>query len=72
MVWLTVAFIVIGFVILVSMKKGMERKLALLMENEESIGKEKISTNPIIWWIGGAVILGVISMFLIICSFLYI
>ena len=69
LLWKTVGFIVIGFVVLVSMKKSMERKLALIIENEESMESEQISTKPIVWWIGGATVWGLVSMFLIVWSF---
>ncbi len=69
LLWITVGFIVIGFVVLVSMKKIMERKLALIIENEESMESEQISPKPIIWWIRGSVLWGIVSIFLIVWSF---
>lgn len=53
LLWITVGFIVIGFVVLVCMKRSMERKLALIKENEES---EQNSPKPIIRWIWGSVL----------------
>ena len=64
--WISVGFIIIGFVVLVSMKKSMERKLALIIENGED---EKGSTKSIVWWIMGTAIFGVVSMFLIVSMF---
>lgn len=69
LLWITVGFIVIGFLVLVSMKRSMERKLALIKENEESMESEQNSPKPIIRWIWGAVLWGIVSMFLIVWSF---
>ena len=69
LLWITVGFIVIGFVVLASMKKSMERKVALIIENEESMESKQISTKPVIWWIVGATVWGLVSMFLIVRSF---
>ena len=67
--WLTVSFIVIGFVVFASTAKGMERKVALIGENEESMVGKQISTKPVIWWIVGATVFGLVSMFLVVRSF---
>ncbi|MGN7410057.1 hypothetical protein [Sporosarcina sp. SAFN-010] len=67
--WITVGFIVIGFVVLVFMKRSMERKLVLIKENEESMEIEQNSPKPIIRWIWGSVLWGIVSMFLIVWSF---
>ncbi|WP_262177220.1 hypothetical protein [Saccharococcus sp. Marseille-Q5394] len=69
LLWITVGFIVIGFVVLVFMKKSMERKLSLIIENEESLESEQTSTKPIVWWIWGAVLWGIVSIFLTVWSF---
>jgi len=66
LLWITVGFIVIGFVVLVSMKKSMDGKVALIIGNEES---KQISNKPVIWWIVGATVWGLVSMFLIVRSF---
>jgi RsiW-degrading membrane proteinase PrsW (M82 family) len=68
LLWITVGFIVIGFVVLVSMKKSMERKVALIKENEESMESKQISNKPVIWWIVGATVWGLVSMFLVVRS----
>ena len=50
LLWITIGFIIIGFVVLVSMKKGMESKVAFIkanMEDEENSSKAK----SVIWWI---------------------
>ena len=69
LLWITVSFIVGGFVILMSMKKSMEKKVALILENEESMESKQASSKPVIWWIVGAMIWGLVSMFLIVQSF---
>ncbi|WP_210467939.1 hypothetical protein [Sporosarcina sp. 6E9] len=69
LLWITVSFIVIGFVALFSMKKGMERKLALIKENEISMESEQISPKPIIRWIWGSFLWGIVSIILIVWSF---
>lgn len=66
--WITIGFIIIGFVVLVSMKKSMESKLAFIkthMENEES----SINTKSVVWWIISTVAWGIVSIILIVWSF---
>lgn len=48
LLWSTIGFIIIGFIVLTSMKKGMESKLAFIAADTES---EESSTeaNSIIW-----------------------
>ncbi|MFB5087043.1 hypothetical protein PGC35_07460 [Psychrobacillus sp. PGGUH221] len=68
LLWITIGFIIIGFVVLTSMKKGMESKLAFIkvnMEGEESSTKAK----SIIWWIVGTTVWGIVSMILIVWCF---
>ena len=68
LLWMTIGFIMIGFVILASMKKGMESKLAFItanMEDEESSKKAK----SIIWWIVSATAWGIVSIILIVWWF---
>lgn len=68
LLWITTGFIIIGFVVLVSMKKSMESKLAFIsanMENEEISMKSK----SIIWWIVSATAWGIVSMLLIVWWF---
>lgn len=67
--WITVALIVTGFIVLISMKKSMGARVALLIENESVINGEQISPKPVIWWIIGAVLWGIISIFLVIWIF---
>ncbi|ALC85146.1 hypothetical protein AM499_04445 [Bacillus sp. FJAT-22090] len=68
LLWITIAFIITGFVVLISMKKGMESKLAFItanMEGEESSTKAK----SIIWWIVSTTAWGIVSMILIVWCF---
>ncbi|MFC5602796.1 hypothetical protein [Sporosarcina koreensis] len=65
---ITIGFIVVGFIVLASMKKGMESKLAFITANTED---EESSTKAksIIWWIVSATAWGIVSMILIVWSF---
>ncbi|ETT80608.1 hypothetical protein MKZ08_12870 [Viridibacillus sp. FSL R5-0477] len=68
LLWITIGFIIIGFVVLTSMKKGMESKLACItanMEGEES----SIKVKSIIWWIVSLTAWGIVSMILIVWCF---
>jgi hypothetical protein len=69
LLWIAVGFIVIGFVVLLSMKKSMEMKVTLLIENKESMESKQLSSKPVVWWIMGATVWGIVSMFLIVWSF---
>lgn len=67
MLWVTVGFIIFGFVVLVSMKKNMENKLAFIKTNmENNIESTKGSTKLIVWWILGTTVWGIVSMTLIV------
>ncbi|OCA86183.1 hypothetical protein F7984_12455 [Pradoshia sp. D12] len=66
--WITIVFIITGFVILASMKKGMESKVAFIkvnMEDEENSSK----AISVIWWICSTVAWGIVSMFLVVWCF---
>ncbi|SHH86403.1 hypothetical protein [Virgibacillus chiguensis] len=66
--WAGIGFIIIGFVVLMSMKKGMESKLAFITANKET---EESSTKAqsIIWWIVSTTVWGVVSIIVIVWSF---
>ncbi|WP_245829016.1 hypothetical protein [Salipaludibacillus agaradhaerens] len=64
--FLTVSFIIIGFVVVISMKGKMERKLAFIQENADN---HKNANTPIILWIVGTTFWGIVSMALIIGIF---
>lgn len=66
--WLAISFIFGGGIVLVSMKKRMEKRLALAIEMEE-MGHEPISTTSIIYWIVGVTVWGVMSIFLVVSLF---
>ncbi|WP_045520128.1 hypothetical protein [Neobacillus niacini] len=66
LLWITVGFFIIGFVVLASMKKSMESKLAFIKRNMES---KKSSTKSIVWWIVGTTAWGIVSMNLIVWCF---
>ena len=62
LLWTTIGFIIIGFVVMFSMKKSMEKKLAFIKEYGES---EENSTKQIVWWIVGTTFWGLVSIILI-------
>jgi len=62
LLWITIGFITIGFVVISSMKNNMENKLDFIKENWVS---KKISTKPIVWWIVGITVWGLVSIILI-------
>ncbi|WP_026673988.1 hypothetical protein [Alkalihalobacterium bogoriense] len=65
---ITIGFIIIGFVVLVSLKKSMESKVAFIkanIANEESSTKAK----SVIGWIVSATAWGIVSIILIVWSF---
>jgi hypothetical protein len=68
LLWITLGFIIIGFVILISMKKSMESKLGFIIANMED---EESSTraNSIILWIVSTTAWGIVSMFLVVWCF---
>ncbi|MCM3740282.1 hypothetical protein M3210_08365 [Oceanobacillus luteolus] len=68
--WITIGFIIVGFVILTSMKKSMESKLAFIKANHVDEGSSK-QAKSIIWWIVGTTAWGILSMLLILSWFHY-
>lgn len=64
LLWITIGFIIIGFIILISMKKKMESKLNYIIENSSS-EESSLETISIVWWVIGVAAWGVISIFLI-------
>lgn len=68
LLWITISFIVIGFVVFASMKKGMENKLSFITTNEES-EESSVKTRSIIWWIFSVTAWGIVSMGLIVWNF---
>lgn len=68
LVWITIGFIISGFVALVSKKKTMENELVFIkanMESEESL----IKTKSLVWWIVITGAWGIVSIILIVWSF---
>ncbi|MFC0524940.1 hypothetical protein ACFFGV_15280 [Pontibacillus salicampi] len=68
LLWITFAFIIIGFVALLTMKKGMESKVDFVKAN---IASEESSTNAksVIWWIWSTIAWGVVSISLVVWCF---
>ncbi len=63
--WIIIGFIIIGFVVLVSLKKSMESKLAYIKANMEN-KENSIKTKSIIWWIVSVAAWGIVSIILIV------
>lgn len=68
LLWITIGFITIGFVVLASMKKSMESKLVFIKANTES---DEVSnkTKSIVWWIVSTVAWGIVSITLLVWWF---
>ena len=69
LLWISIGFIVVGFFMLISFKKGMEERVAIAIENKDNMDGKQISPKPVIRWIWGAVLWGIVSIFLIVWSF---
>ncbi|MGF9979185.1 hypothetical protein [Viridibacillus arvi] len=68
LLWVTIGFIIIGFVVLTSMKRGMESKLAFITVNMED-KESSIKAKSIICWIASTTAWGIVSMILIVWWF---
>ncbi|WP_011066767.1 hypothetical protein [Oceanobacillus iheyensis] len=68
LLWITILFILIGFCVLISMKKPMENKLAFIKSNTEDPNVTK-DTYSIVWWVVGATSWGIVSIILITLTF---
>lgn len=64
LLWITVLFILIGFAVLISMKRRMVRKAAYVKANRES-DKNAFKVKSVIWWIISTTAWGVVCMFLV-------
>ena len=67
--WITIGFIITGFVILASMKKGMESKVAFIKANIEDEGNSS-KAKSVIFWILSTVAWGILSMSLVVWCFM--
>jgi len=63
LLWVTIGFIIIGFVVLASMKKGMESKVAFIKLNMEEEGNSS-KARSVVWWIWSTTAWGIVSLFL--------
>ena len=68
LLWTAIGFIITGFVILMSMKKDMESKVAFIKANPEDEGNSS-KANSVILWIWGATGFGIVSMYLVVWCF---
>lgn len=69
LLWITVGFIVIGLFVLISMKKSMEERVALAIENMDGMEGNQQSIKPVVWWIVGVTVWGLVSMLSIVWFF---
>ncbi|MFJ7700091.1 hypothetical protein [Lysinibacillus fusiformis] len=68
LLWITIGFIIIGFIVLTSMKKGMESKVAFIKANREN-EENSFKAKSVIWWIWSSTAWGIVSMFLVVWCF---
>ena len=68
LLWITLGFIIIGFAVLVSMKKRMESKVAFIKANVEDEGNSR-KARSVIWWIVSTAAWGIVSMALFVWWF---
>jgi len=68
LLWITIGVIIIGFVVIISMKKSMESKVSFIKANME-LEENLLKAKSVIWWIWGTVALGIVSMFLVVWCF---
>lgn len=69
LLWFTIGFIIIGFVVLFSMKKEMESKVAYIKANVEEEEENRLKARSVILWIWGTVAFGIVSMSLVVWCF---
>ncbi|MER1956891.1 MAG: hypothetical protein ABS942_05910 [Solibacillus sp.] len=68
LLWFTIGFIIIGFVVLFSMKKGMESKVVYIKANVED-EENPLKARSVILWIWSVVAFGIVSMSLVVWCF---
>ncbi|MBY6053151.1 hypothetical protein [Cytobacillus firmus] len=66
--WVTIAFIIIGFVFIIYKKKNIKNDIAFIKTNMES-EEVAIKARFIVWWIVGTTAWGIVSITLIVWSF---
>ena len=68
LLWIAIGFIIMGYVVLISMKKGMESKVAFIKANTEDEGNS-LKAKSVILWVWGATAWGIVSMYLVVWCF---
>ncbi|UDK96960.1 hypothetical protein EYB33_11865 [Lysinibacillus sphaericus] len=68
LLWITIAFIIIGIVVLTSMKKEMESKVEYIKANMDD-AENSSKAKSVIWWIWSTAAWGIVSIFLIVWCF---
>ena len=68
LLWITIGFIIIWFIVILAMKKSMESKVAFIKANIEDEGNSG-KAQSVIWWIWSTTAWGMVSIFLIVWCF---
>ncbi|CAM3814010.1 hypothetical protein [Alkalicoccus chagannorensis] len=68
LLWITTAFIVLGFSVILATKKRMQHKVAAVQAEGESEESHTQATS-VVRWIWGTTAWGVVSMFLVVWIF---
>ena len=69
LLWITIGFVMIGFVVVFSMKKGIESKVAYIKANVEEEEENLLKARYVILWIWGVAAFGIVSMSLVVWCF---
>ena len=68
LLWIATVFMLIGLVVLVSIKKGMESKVAFIKANMKE-EENSLKAKCVIWWIWSTTAWGVGGIFLVVWWF---
>ena len=68
LLWIIIGFIAIGFVLITTMKKGMESKVTSIKVNPED-EENSLKAKSVIWWIWSTTAWGIVSIFVVVWYF---
>ncbi|MBU9721684.1 MULTISPECIES: hypothetical protein [Bacillaceae] len=68
LLWLTIGFIIIGFVALISKKKSMESKVDFIKANIECEESSTIARS-VAWWVWCTTVWAIVGIFLVVWCF---
>ena len=66
--WVTFGIIILGFSVLISMKKEMKSRLVAITEG--NMGENESATKPLFWWVVGSFSWGIVCLILVASWFL--